>query len=107
MKSLTAIFVVLIGLMQYPLWFGKGSWFRVWNLNHQIEAQIKTNMDNQIRNNVINAEVADLKQGFSAIEERARNELGMIKQDEVFFQLTNREKDKKDNETSSAAETKH
>jgi len=107
MKSLTAIFVVLIGLMQYPLWFGKGSWFRVWNLNHQIEAQKKSNMDNQIRNNVINAEVADLKQGFSAIEERARNELGMIKQDEVFFQLTNREKDKKDNETSSATETKH
>ena len=41
MKSLTAIFVVLVVLMQYPLWFGKGSWFRVWNLNHQIEVQKK------------------------------------------------------------------
>ena len=63
MKSLTAIFVVLVVLMQYPLWFGKGSWFRVWNLNHQIEVQKKTNTDNQIRNNVLNAEVTDLKIG--------------------------------------------
>lgn len=93
MKSLTVIFVILVGLMQYPLWFGKGSWFRVWSLNHQIEAQKKVNMDNQVRNNVLNAEVSDLKQGFSAIEERARDELGMIKQDEIFFQVTNHEKD--------------
>ena len=107
MKSLTAIFVVLIGLMQYPLWFGKGSWFRVWNLNHQIEVQKKTNTDNQIRNNVLNAEVTDLKQGFSAIEERARNELGMIKQDEIFFQVTNHEKDKKDIEIPSSSPSNH
>lgn len=107
MKSLTAIFLVLVVLMQYPLWFGKGSWFRVWGLNHQIEAQKKTNTDNQIRNNVLNAEVADLKQGFSAIEERARSELGMIKQDEIFFQVTNHEKDKKENETLSDSKDKH
>lgn len=107
MKSLTAIFVVLVVLLQYPLWFGKGSWFRVWNLNHQIEVQKKTNTDNQIRNNVLNAEVTDLKQGFSAIEERARNELGMIKQDEIFFQVTNHEKDKKDNEIPSSSPSSH
>ena len=93
MKSLTIIFIVLIALIQYPLWIGKGSWFRVWNLIHQIDAQKKINADNQIRNNVLNAEVTDLKQGFSAIEERARNELGMIKQDEIFFQVTNHEKE--------------
>jgi cell division protein FtsB len=98
MKSLTAIFVILVALMQYPLWFG---------LNHQIEAQKKTNTDNQVRNNVLNAEVGDLKQGFSAIEERARNELGMIKQDEIFFQVTNHEKDKKENEASSNSQAKH
>ena len=90
MKSLTAIFVILVALMQYPLWFGKGSWLRVWSLN-----------------NVLNAEVGDLKQGFSAIEERARNELGMIKQDEIFFQVTNHEKDKKENEASSNSQAKH
>jgi cell division protein FtsB len=97
MKSLTIIFVVLVALMQYPLWFGKGSWFRVWSLNQQIE----------IRNNVLNAEVSDLKQGFSAIEERARNELGMIKQDEIFFQVTNHEKDKKDTEVPSNTKAKN
>jgi cell division protein FtsB len=107
MKSLTAIFVVLVALMQYPLWFGKGSWLRVWSLNYQIEAQKKINMDNQVRNNVLNAEVADLKQGLSAIEERARNELGMIKQDEIFFQVTNHEKDKKETEASSNSQAKH
>jgi cell division protein FtsB len=76
-------------------------------LNHQIETQKKINADNQVRNNVLNAEVSDLKQGFSAIEERARNELGMIKQDEIFFQVTNHEKDKKETEASSNSQAKH
>ena len=106
MKSLTFIFVVLVALMQYPLWFGKGSWFRVWSLSHQIEIQKTTNTDNQVRNNVLNAEVTDLKQGFSAIEERARNELGMIKQDEIFFQVTNHEKYKKETEAINNSKTK-
>jgi len=44
MKSLTIIFVVLVALMQYPLWFGKGSWLRVWSLNQQIETQKKKQM---------------------------------------------------------------
>jgi cell division protein FtsB len=100
MKSLTIIFVVLVALMQYPLWFGKGSWFRVWSLNQQIEIQKKTN-------NVLNAEVSDLKQGFSAIEERARNELGMTKQDEIFFQVTNPEKDKKETEVLNNTKAKN
>jgi cell division protein FtsB len=107
MKSLTVIFIVLVALMQYPLWFGKKSWLSVWSLNNQIEAQKKINMDNQVRNNVLNAEVADLKQGLSAIEERARNELGMIKQDEIFFQVTNHEKDKKETEASSHSQPRH
>jgi cell division protein FtsB len=107
MKSLTFIFLVLVALMQYPLWLGKGSWFRVWSLNHQIEVQKKLNADNQVRNNVLNAEVVDLKQGFSAIEERARNELGMIKQDEIFFQVTNREKDSTEIEVSNNSQAKH
>jgi len=107
MKSLTIIFVVLVALMQYPLWFGKGSWLRVWILNNQIEVQKKINNDNQIRNNVLNAEVSDLKQGFSAIEERARNELGMTKQDEIFFQVTNPEKDKKETEVLNNTKAKN
>jgi len=68
--------------------------------------QKKINTDNQIRNNVLNAEVTDLKQGFSAIEERARNELGMVKQDEIFFQVTNHEKEKKETEQSDSSSEK-
>ena len=87
MKALTLIFVALIALLQYPLWLGKGSWLRVWNVNQQIEVQKDKNITFKQRNETLNAEVRDLKQGNAAIEERARSELGMIKQDEVFYQV--------------------
>jgi cell division protein FtsB len=86
-KALTLIFVVLIALLQYPLWLGKGSWLRVWDLNRQISEQKEANVRLKARNDSVDAEVRDLKQGFAAIEERARSELGMIKQDEVFYQV--------------------
>ena len=87
MKALTLIFVALIALLQYPLWLGKGSWLRVWNVNQQIDEQKDKNVAFKQRNETLNAEVHDLKQGNAAIEERARAELGMIKQDEVFYQV--------------------
>jgi cell division protein FtsB len=87
MKALTLIFVVLIALLQYPLWLGKGSWLRVWNVNQQISVQKDKNVALKLRNETLQAEVRDLKQGNAAIEERARTELGMIKQDEVFYQV--------------------
>ena len=87
MKALTLIFVILIALLQYPLWLGKGSWLRVWNVNQQIEVQKDKNVAFKQRNETLNAEVRDLKLGNAAIEERARTELGMIKQDEVFYQV--------------------
>ena len=78
---------MLIALIQYPLWLGKGGWSRVWEVDQQIHAQREINQKLQLRNAALDAEVRDLKQGLEAIEERARSELGMIKQDEVFFQL--------------------
>ena len=87
LKALTLIFVILIALLQYPLWLGKGSWLRVWNVNQQITEQKDKNAAFKQRNETLNAEVRDLKQGNAAIEERARSELGMIKQDEVFYQV--------------------
>jgi cell division protein FtsB len=87
LKALTLIFVILIALLQYPLWLGKGSWLRVWNVNQQIDEQKDKNAAFKQRNETLNAEVRDLKQGNAAIEERARTELGMIKQDEVFYQV--------------------
>lgn len=90
MRKLTVIFIVLIALLQYPLWLGKGSWSRVWQYSQQIEAHEKRNDYYRQRNETLRAEVRDLKQGQSAIEERARSELGMIKQDEVFYQVMQR-----------------
>jgi len=87
MKLLAIVLVALIALIQYPLWMGKGSWFRVWEVERQIRAQRETNEKLQARNAALDAEVRDLKQGLEAVEERARSELGMIKQDEVFFQV--------------------
>lgn len=87
MKLLALVLAALIVLIQYPLWLGKGSWLRVWEVDQQIRAQREINQKLQSRNAALDAEVRDLKQGLEAVEERARSELGMIKQDEVFFQL--------------------
>jgi cell division protein FtsB len=81
------VLIALIALMQYPLWLGKGSWLRVWDLDRQLRAQKDTNQKLQLRNAAVEADVRDLKQGFEAIEERARYELGMVKSDELFFHV--------------------
>ena len=87
MRVVTLILIVLLLLLQYPLWLGKGGWLKVWDLNRQVEAQQQANRQTQARNALLDAEVRDLKQGTEAIEERARSELGMIRRDEVFFQI--------------------
>ena len=87
MRAVTLILVALLLLLQYPLWLGKGSWLQVWDLHRQVEAQQQLNEQTKMRNAVLNAEVLDLKQGTAAIEERARSELGMIKRNEVFYQI--------------------
>jgi cell division protein FtsB len=87
LKALTLILVLLIALLQYPLWLGKGSWLRVWDLSRQLSEQENKNDLLEARNEQLNAEVLDLKSGRAAIEERARSELGMIKDDEVFYQV--------------------
>jgi cell division protein FtsB len=87
MRALTLTLATLIVLIQYPLWLGKGSWLRVWEVDQKIRAQRDTNRRLQARNDALEAEVRDLKVGLDAIEERARSELGMVRQDEMFFQL--------------------
>ncbi|HKQ24445.1 MAG TPA: cell division protein FtsB [Burkholderiales bacterium] len=87
MRFLAFALVLLIALIQNPLWFGKGGWLRVWELDNQVEAQRGTNAQLAVRNAALDAEVVDLKQGYDAIEERARSDLGMVKQDELFFQI--------------------
>jgi cell division protein FtsB len=87
MKTLAGILTALIVLVQYPLWLGKGGWLRAWEVSRQVEAQAAKNAQFESRNVALDAEVRDLKQGVDALEERARYELGMIKSDEVFFQV--------------------
>jgi cell division protein FtsB len=87
MRLLALVLVLLIAAVQWPLWAGKGGWMRVWELDQQLKAQRRTNDALRARNAALEAEVRDLKNGFEAIEERARSELGMIAQDEMFFQL--------------------
>ena len=86
-RALTFVFAGLILLLQYPLWFGKGGWLRAWDLDRQVSAQKKNNDDLKRRNTGLEAEVKDLKNGLEAMEERARFELGMVKDNEVFFQV--------------------
>ena len=87
MKILAFTLAMFTLLLQYPLWLGKGGWLRVWSLDQQVQEQKEANARLRQRNGALDAEVRDLKQGFEAIEERARYELGLIKQDEIFFQV--------------------
>ena len=83
----TLALVVLIALLQYPLWLGKGGWIRVWDYERQLQAQRQVNQKLEQRNAGLDAEVRDRKSGLEPIEERARYELGMIKEGEIFVQV--------------------
>ncbi|HED18701.1 MAG TPA: cell division protein FtsB [Gammaproteobacteria bacterium] len=87
MRWLIWLLVVLLVLLQYKLWVGDGSFAEVWDLYQQVEAQREENQQLHERNQALEAEVQDLKQGLEAIEERAREELGMVKKGEIFYQV--------------------
>ena len=87
MRYLAWVFIALIAALQYPMWLGKGGWLQVREYDRQVALQRDANAKLKLRNDALDADVRDLKTGFEAIEERARSELGMIRQDEVFFQL--------------------
>jgi cell division protein FtsB len=86
-KVLAGILAVLVVALQYPLWFGKGGWTRVRDLERSLAQQNESNARLKARNDALDAEVRDLKEGNEAIEERARLDLGMIKRDETFYQV--------------------
>lgn len=87
MRWLAFLFAALILALQYPMWLGKGGWLQVRETDRQLAAQREANAKLKSRNEALDADVRDLKTGSEAIEERARAELGMIRSDEVFFQL--------------------
>lgn len=87
MRLIIVCLTALLLLIQYPLWLGKGGWLTVRKLDGQVELARKKNDELRARNAKLESEVRDLQQGTGAIEERARYELGMIRQNEIFIQV--------------------
>jgi len=87
MNYVLVLLIILFAALQYDLWVGKGSIVEVKQLEAAIALQTNENQRLRERNDVLQAEVLDLKKGLNAIEERARTELGMIKKNETFFHL--------------------
>jgi cell division protein FtsB len=87
MRILIAILLVVFVMLQYRLWVGKGSLAEVTNLQQEISGLNQELVKLRERNRALQAEVEDLRSGQSAIEERARSELGMIKEGEIFYQV--------------------
>jgi len=87
MKIILGTLVVLLLLLQYEFWFSDGGMKTVWQLQKSISAQAQKNSQLDKRNQILIAEVKDLQSGNAAIEARARNDLGMVKKGEVFYQV--------------------
>ena len=88
---LCLLLLVLIGL-QTRLWFGQGSWEQIASLEREIEEQKLANQRLRDRNQVLENEVRDLKSGMDSVEDRARSDLGLIKKDETYYLLIEKEK---------------
>ncbi len=86
-KTITIIVIVIIAVLQYKLWFAPSGMRHIWTLQKQVKAQADKNQALRVRNAALEAEVNDLKHGQDAIEERARQDLGMVKKGEVFYRF--------------------
>ncbi len=87
MRVLLAILLLILILLQLKMWFGEGGFSDVRRLEQRVEEQTKENEALAQRNRELHAEVEDLRQGLGAVEERARSELGLIKENEEFYQV--------------------
>jgi cell division protein FtsB len=87
MRSLLAILLVVLIALQVKMWFGEGGYRDVKRLTVRVEEQARENEALALRNRELQAEVEDLRQGLHAVEERARSELGMVKENEEFYQV--------------------
>ena len=87
MRKLLLGLLLLLVVLQITLWFGGGGLLELWQQHQEVEAQREANTRLRERNEALNAEVLDLKQGLDAVEEHAREDLGMVKEGEVFYQV--------------------
>lgn len=92
MRYIILLLVVLIGLLQYKLWFQSGGIQHAAALKQEIQQQQQANNELSAQNRQLQAEIKDLKHGQEAIEERARNELGMVKSNEDYVQIVQEKK---------------
>lgn len=87
MRKLLLGLLLLLVILQITLWFGGGGLLELWQQHQEVEVQREENARLRERNEALNAEVLDLKQGLDAVEEHAREDLGMVKEGEVFYQV--------------------
>ncbi len=87
MRALLSILLLILILLQLKMWFGEGGFSDVRRLEQRVEEQTKEIEALAQRNRELRAEVEDLRQGLGAVEERARSELGLIKENEEFYQV--------------------
>lgn len=87
LRLVLLLLLVLLAYLQFRLWFGNGGEREVRDLREQVQEQTRENAGLRQRNAALAAEVEDLKSGEAAVEERARNELGMIKPGETFYRV--------------------
>ncbi|GGA99479.1 cell division protein FtsB [Agarivorans gilvus] len=87
MRSFKILLILIVMLLQYQLWFGKNSLNDYFALRDEVAKQAIANQELAQRNAILVADIADLRNGLDAVEEQARNELGMIKQGETFYRL--------------------
>lgn len=90
MKIVLYILIGILVVLQYPLWLGSGGLLSLWKLKQEIAAQKTENTRLRQRNLALEAEVRDLKEGYEALEERARAELGMVRRGETLYQIIER-----------------
>ncbi|UJF21411.1 cell division protein FtsB [Shewanella sp. OMA3-2] len=91
MKKLLFALTALLALLQLRLWMGENNLSEYFLLQTQIQAQQDSNAKLNARNQILKAEIIDLKSGTEAIEERARNELGLVKEGETFYRVVGAE----------------
>lgn len=92
MKWIAAILLILLVGLQYRLWVGEGSLADVARLEREIQKQQAENDRMRERNRVLAIEVDELKSGLDSVEERARTEMGMIKEGETFYMVIEKDK---------------
>lgn len=94
MRLIFLTLLALFLLIQYPLWFGQGGWLAVWDLQEKVTKQRAANEGLRQRNLAMEAEVDDLRSGTDAVEEKARTELGLMQDEEVYVQILPADADK-------------